>query len=265
LLCNWYHGQKEAFLNLENCDLHIHSSYSDGALSPESLIDQALDHALDVISITDHDTVEAYSGDIQLDIRRPLIIPGVEITAQLHGEAVHLLGYCFDPHDRGLETLLRSQRIRREEWAREMFPQTSSALLFRGKTLTRKELVRESVHLSGRRGSLAKIPVRKAIRSLHDAGGVAVLAHPGLSLSPPETLVRALKPLGLDGLEVYYPYRLRAPGRFPGRKEEEAFHAFLLSLASKYGLLATGGSDTHHRRLQGWSLEKVPSLPCLFS
>lgn len=238
--------KRRLFLNLDHCDLHIHSSYSDGTLSPESLIDQALDHGLHVISITDHDTVEAYSGNLHLSIRRPVVIPGVEITAQLHGEGVHLLGYCFDPHDRALAALLRNQRTKREEWAREMFPQASPALLFKGKTLTQKEMIRESVHLTGKRGAMAKIPAKKAIRTLHEAGGVAVLAHPGLCLSPPETLVRDLKTLGLDGLEVYYPYGLRVPGRFPGRKEEQAFHALLLSLAWKYGLLVTGEIGRAH-------------------
>jgi len=258
-------GKKEAFLNLESCDLHIHSTYSDGALSPEALVDLALDHELEAISITDHDTIEAYSGNLHLRVRRPRIIPGVEITARFREETVHILGYCFDPHDRRLETLLGNQRKRREDWARTMFPNASPALLFRGKALTQKDIIREAVHLGEKRSPMNKIPVRKAIKTLHDAGGVAVLAHPGLSLSSPENLVRALKPLGLDGLEVYYPYRCRAPERFHGRKDELSFHAFLLSLASKYGLLVTGGSDAHHRHLLGWPLEKVPSLPCLFS
>jgi len=246
-------------------DLHIHSSYSDGSLSPGSLADLALTEGIDVISITDHDTIEAYSGGLHLDVRRPRIIPGVEITARIQQETVHILGYCFDPSDKRLETLLLHQRKAREEWARSAFPHASHALLFKGKSLTQKELIRESVHRRGKRSPLNKVTAGKAIQVLHGAGGVAVLAHPGLYPSSPERLLRALRPLGLDGLEVYYPYRRRAPAQFPGRVEEQSFHSFLLSLASKYGLLATGGSDTHHRSLLGWPLEKVKTLPCLFS
>lgn len=262
-------------MKLEQCDLHVHSSYSDGQYTPDDLADKAIEAGLDVFSVTDHDSIGAYEGGFQDIIKSVHIVPGVEITAGFKEETIHLLGYCFDPRDRNLASFLHSRRIARENWAFKLFPgEENRPLTFRGKSLTLKDIRDALIHTSSssaaeslikkEKKAMEKASAKKTISVIHEAGGVAILAHPGLYTTRAEFLIRHLKPLGLDGIEIFYPYTAHCPHLFPSRDKERCYFSYLLALSQKYGLLVTGGSDTHNGRLHGWPLEKLPSLPCFF-
>lgn len=189
----------------KNVNLHIHSTFSDGKGEVENLIEQAKAKGLKYISITDHNTLNAY---LQTDIlKEDFLIPGIEFDCW-HGPVfLHLLGYGIDPNNKKLQSICaKTKGGTQADWIR----------------------IFSSNH------------PKKAIKAIHEAGGIAVLAHPAccftLSL---EGLVKSLKELGLDGMEVYYPYeRHRKIVKFHTVKNVE-------KIADKYNLIKTGGTDEH--------------------
>lgn len=240
-------------------DLHLHSRASDGALTPVALAREVREAGLDGFALTDHDTVsgleEAARAAPLLDLR---FLPGVELSAEHQDCEVHLLGFNIDPHDRKLRRRLRQvQRQRRARIARIVqrlqrigFPITleevlaeaaganlgrphvAAALLRRGMLTDEDEVWRNYL---GRNGA-AFVPrlrpsVETAIGWIRDAGGVPVLAHPALGLSP--SLLPQLLGLGFAGLEVGHPEQ-----DAPARRR-------LRSLARDRGLIPTSGSDSH--------------------
>jgi predicted metal-dependent phosphoesterase TrpH len=194
-----------------NVDLHIHSDFSDGSLSPESLLQEAIQKGYRLISIADHNTVDAYKKTNILESEK--VIPAVEFDCWHNGVLVHILGYGIDIYDENL-----------------------SKFLAKNEQETRADLVRL---FNNRRP-------KELIKAIHEAGGAAVLAHPAccwtLNL---DSFVKSLVKLGLDGLEVYYPYR-RHRGIIKFHKAES-----VKIIAEKYNLLMTGGSDSH-RNIEGF-------------
>lgn len=186
-------------------DLHIHSTFSDGRLTPEELAADAAAKGLKYFSIADHNTVDAYRETDLLN--NPCVIPAIEFDCWFQGVLVHILGYGIDVHNESLLKLCAK---------------------------TKKETEADLVRLFNHRHP------RDVIAAIKDAGGVAVLAHPAcywaISL---DFFVKSLIKLGLDGIEVYYPYR-----RHRGIIK---FHlaSTVAKIARKYELIATGGSDSH--------------------
>jgi predicted metal-dependent phosphoesterase TrpH len=240
-------------------DLHLHSRASDGVLAPVALAREAREAGLDGFSLTDHDTVggleEAARAAPLLDLR---FLPGVELSAEHRDQEVHVLGYNIDSGDRTLRRRLRQvQRQRRARIARivrrlrqlgfgitldEVLaeaaganlgrPHVAATLLRRGLLTNEDEVWR---HYLGQEGA-AFVPRRRpsvetAIGWIRDAGGVPVLAHPALGLSP--ALLPQLLDLGFAGLEVGHPEQ-----DAPARRR-------LRSLARDRGLIPTSGSDSH--------------------
>lgn len=247
-------------------DLHTHSSVSDGQYPPAELVRLALEEGLDVLALTDHDTLEGLPEFTAAAAGTSLTaVPGVEISTKNDGPgSVHLLVYGADPTSPVLQDLLRAMAESRRARAPRMVEQ----LRAHGLELTLAEVLevagREEVSRShfaillvrrglardqddafdrylkfGRPGyyeRLKKLP-EECIRVGLEAGGVPVLAHPWyVEKERPEALEPLLERLvraGLRGLEVHY----------PDHTPEQT--ARYLALARRHGLLVTGGSDFH--------------------
>lgn len=184
-------------------NLHIHSNYSDGLASFEEIEKQAVQiKRYKHFSITDHNTVQGY-----IDHPETKSIPGVEFDVWYKYIFLHLLAYGIDVHNEKMQKFYSKDK--------------------RG---TEADIVR----------FFAKRNIKELIEAIHDAGGIAILAHPcccwALSL---ETFIKDLKDLGLDGVEVFYPYpRWRKYIKFSNPEQ-------VAKIADKYGLIKTGGTDCH--------------------
>jgi len=242
-------------------DLHVHSTASDGLLDPEELLVRAEEIGLKGLAITDHDTVHGIEEAYAFLTTNPLslqFIPGIEMNTELDENEVHILGYFIDYHNSRL--LHRLEEIREARWdrARKMVyrlksmglaisfeqveklaqgdligrPHVARALTEKGYVFSVKEAFDKFIG----KGRPAYVPrykflPREAIELIKSAGGVPILAHPGLL--PNAELVYEIINLGIAGLEVYYPeHTPQQIGRF-------------LQLCQQFNLLVTGGSDFH--------------------
>lgn len=245
-------------------DLHIHSTFSDGTLSPTALVELAKAKGLTAISITDHDTMEGTGEALVASSRVGLeVVPGIEMSAVLEEQHVHLLGYFLDTEDATLQAELASIQAARIARNQEMIEKLGKL----GVPVSMEEVLRKStVGQAGRphiaqvlvekrfaasmddafarflkRGAAAYVPRKvleagSAITLIADAGGIPVLAHPATidnSLRKIPAIVEQLVTLGLGGLEVFYPVH--------SAKNQKQ----LTALAARYGLVVTGGSDYH--------------------
>lgn len=249
-------------------DLHSHSVFSDGTVSPEVLVSQAADAGLVAYALTDHDSVEGIPRAMEAAHKCGLnLIPGIEISADHGGEGVHILGYFVDWENRNLgDSLHRMQTSRRERipriverlrslgldissedvfrehaegsWGR---PHVARALLRKGLVDSLEEAFRRYLRNAGPAFVVKEEPTaREAITLIHQAGGVAVLAHPlayrmtriqgELGLSH---LLDGLIHDGLDGMEVTY----------ANTSQDEI--VFLMRHAQRRNLAFSGGSDYH--------------------
>ena len=239
-------------------DLHVHTTASDGQLSPEAVVALAHQQQLHTIAITDHDTTAgvnpalAHSHDLS-------VIPGIELGSRDENHAVDILGYFLDIHHPGLQQRLNAFQQGRQQrgqailtrlaeigvpvdWARVMNfaqgdtigrPHIAQALVEAGYVQTMTQAF-ESYIGDGRPAYVARqtFSPEEAIQLIHDAGGAAVLAHPVFVKDFP-AMVERLAPAGLDGIEVFY------PAHTPKIKVR-ARH-----LARQFDLVMTGGSDFH--------------------
>ncbi len=242
----------------ERYDLHCHSTFSDGTDTPSELVALAQKHQLKGLSITDHDTLAAYTETPLLTQQAPIaILPGVELSALHGGEPVHVLGYAFSLKSESIHTLCARHKRRREErnlriveklkglgisldlseiteqvkgsWGR---PHIANALYKKGVVRSIQEAF--DLFLGEGRKAYEKgetVTVEETIDVIHRGGGKAVLAHPHLLKR--STLIRALLKMPFDGLECYY-------ARFaPGQEKK------WIDLAKQRNWLITGGSDYH--------------------
>ena len=243
-------------------DLHLHSTASDGTLTPGALVRRAAEEGFDTLALTDHDTVagiaEAQAAAREAGIR---LIPGVELSCGAQKE-IHILGYGIDLQNGPLLAFSRHRREERETRARKMVERLAQAgmtvslervfELARG-VVARPHVARALVEagyassvsdafdrflVPGKCGYVPREDVRvaQAVELIHGAGGVAVLAHPmqlKLGDMALDAIVREWKGQGLDGLEVYHP------------SAQNNHVVMLLHLARREGMLVTGGSDFH--------------------
>jgi predicted metal-dependent phosphoesterase TrpH len=245
-------------------DLHAHTVVSDGTLTPTQLVERAAAAGLAALALTDHDHVGGLAEARRLAPRLGLeIVAGIELSASRGGKDVHVLGYLFDEHDAaflGRLEALREARERRgvlildklrslgidiapEDLARELGdhggavgrPHVARALMRRGVVASVQEAF--DLYLAEGRPAFVekeKLDVAEAIALVHAAGGLAVLAHPGLfDAATREALVREAARAGLDGVEVEHP------------KNGPDARASLRALAAELRLVETGGSDFH--------------------
>lgn len=237
-------------------DLHCHTNCSDGTVSPAELIQLAKKIGLKGLSITDHDTIDAYQTAIPAAKEAGLLLgAGVEFSCEFHGISLHLLGYDFDVKNPAIQQLCDRHRKRREfrnqailqKLTEHGMPITYDELLAKtqGRTIGRPHIAQIMVEKGyvknfreafnhyigeGRKCYAPGEPftVEEAIDVLHSAGGKAFVAHP--QLLPEEFPVEALLKLPFDGLECYY---------------SRLFKKFWVEMAEAKGWLMSGGSDFH--------------------
>lgn len=244
---------------MAKADLHIHTLESDGNMSPVDVVRLANKHGLEIISITDHDTVRGYWKALEtaeeLDIN---LLAGVEITSDFKGRESHLLAYCFDPEHEAIETLMaehHKSRLERGKWivgqlskegldldieevkaeakgANIGRPHIAAVLVDKGYVASYKEAFIRYLSDS----ALGKIQngyydYRQAIQAVKEAGGAVVIAHPGNMYSNEE--LEDLVAAGVDGIEFIHP------------SHDYATQQRIEKFAEKHQLLVTGGSDYH--------------------
>lgn len=196
---------KEDYLN-KKVNLHIHSTYSDGLAEFLDIEKQANTKGYKYIAISDHNTVKGHIDNPNTDV-----IPAVEFDVWYKYIFLHLLAYGIDVKNESLYQFFAKDK--------------------RG---TEMDIIR----------FFAKRDIKKLIKAIHEAGGIAVLAHPACCWAlNMEKFIQELSSLGLDGIEVYYPYpRWRKYIKFSNPENIE-------KIANKYGLIKTGGTDCHSREL----------------
>jgi predicted metal-dependent phosphoesterase TrpH len=240
-------------------DLHLHTYFSDGNFTPEELATLGKTHGLAAMALTDHDTVEGCARMATACRREGIeFIPGTELTAEQDGVELHLLGYGFDVENgKLLSEAARFQAVRQER-IREMAaklnelgvslqaeavfaiancrspgrPHVARALVQAGLCKNLDEAF-ERFLKKGRPAWVpkCKISAGEGIRLIQQAGGVAVMAHPGLNKT--DDLIPKLVEQGLDGIECFH------------TKHSAAASQHYLRLAEEFDLLVTGGSDCH--------------------
>ena len=195
--------KKEDFYNKVN--LHIHSNFSDGKSDFDELILQAKKLNMKYISITDHNCIKGYEQSKYKD--DSILIKGVEFDCFYKMSLLHILGYGIDVNNEELKKLCAKNELEQKNDIIRLF---------------------KSRH------------PKKVIEAIHNAGGIAVLAHPCCcNVLFLKDFVKRLKNYGLDGIEVYYPYdRFRGIIKFSSRN-------YPFEIAKELNLIKTGGSDEH--------------------
>lgn len=236
-------------------DLHCHSTCSDGTASPKELIDLAIDQGLSGLSITDHDTLNAYSTTLPYakKLNFPLLT-GVEFSCFHQNESVHILGYSFDLSNEQLNAFCRKHKERRFQRSLLILeklkehgmpiaidtknlesigrPHLAMEMMRQGYVATMEEAFKKylgegcSCYVSGDAFS-----IEETIDVIQAAGGVAIIAHPHLINQP--HLVTGLLKMPFDGIEAYY-------AKIPPHQERP-----WVKIGLYRNWIMTGGSDFH--------------------
>lgn len=256
-------------------DLQSHSLYSDGALAPREVVARAAAAGVELLALSDHDTVDGVEQAIQAGPEHGIhVVPAVEISAvDTNGQDLHILGYCVDHHDRSFADRLRGYRAERERraWAMvdalrelgfELYDQALRRRKAHDKSVGRPHIAEAVVahpanaarlKAEGRadpssflKGYLIdgrpafrpreRPSVAGAIESIHDAGGVAVWAHPFWDINATSEVLATIdrfRDLGIDGIEGFYATHTRIQTNV------------LADRCAELGLLCTGSSDFH--------------------
>lgn len=236
-------------------DLHIHTTASDGSMTPKEVVWHAKEVGLDGLSITDHDTIGAYPEALIEAKKAGLKIgTGVEFSSQYDGMSVHVLGYHFALDGESILDLCRRHRIRREKRNRAILENLKKENMFIAPEELKGELVGRPhiAHLMVKKGYVATIkeaftsylgegrkcyalgdPIstEETLDAIRLSGGKSFLAHPHLLLKGP--WVRRLITLPFDGIECYY-------ARCHLEREKR-----WLKHCAQNELLISGGSDFH--------------------
>ena len=240
-------------------DLHLHTNFSDGTFTPEELVLHAQKSGLACIAATDHDTVEACARAAAACAAVKMeFIPGAELTAEHEDTELHVLGYFLDTANEKLLAEISKFQVVRQSRIHEMVarvnelgvplqaesvfalanckspgrPHVARAMVKAGYVKTLDEAFDRFLK-KGRPAWVpkSKISALEAVELVHQAGGLAVMAHPGLNRT--DSIIPALVAAGLDGIECFH------------TKHSTAMSERYLEIADKYNLLVTGGSDCH--------------------
>ncbi len=263
--------QDRAEIRYGDADLHIHTTYSDGTMTPEEVVDDAIRRGISAIAITDHDTIDGFVVACRYGEGKNIhIIPGIEFSSYLSPSEIHILGYFIDVNNLSLQEIIQQSRDDRVNRIHAMVeklhtlhvdidPQEILALAGRGSP--GRMHAAEVIWQHGYCGTIleafskylgdnkpAYVPKKtltsqRAIELIRDAGGVSVLAHPGLTQR--DNVIEDLVKWGLQGIEIYYPSHT-----------PQAVRKYL-KIAKKYNLAITGGSDFHGERRVNCPIAKV--------
>ena len=240
-------------------DLHTHSTCSDGLRSPTQAVEEAVAAGVRVLSLTDHDTVDGIDEAMAAGKEQGIdVVPGTELSAHVNDRELHLLAYFVDHRSQRLAVHLSKLRERRHERGAAIVerlnqlgvqislddvlsrtdggplgrPHIAAAIVASGAAMNKEEAF---VRFIGDRRPAdvpkPRSPAAEVIGLVHELGGVAVLAHPGMVVSEP--VIQQLVEVGLDGVEVYH----------PAHQPPQIEH--YLDVAERFGLLTSGGSDSH--------------------
>lgn len=253
-------------------DLHIHTSASDGSDTVQEVVRHAVENNVSVISVTDHNTIQAYRENVVLEAKRMgiKVIPGVELDTIYKGCQYHLLGYGIDTENRGLLEICRYNTSVQEESnlallrkITEELPGLSEGaykkysipkgrggwkllnyLLDMGITASLHEGLKFYGKYHVDSSKILFVPMAEAVKAIKEAGGIPVLAHPGENIpychydSSHDDFYRILEEIllaGMEGIECIHPLH------------DFYLEQDLISLCSSRGLFITGGSDYHGR------------------
>ncbi len=264
-------ASSDAVADYGEADLHVHTICSDGTFTPEEIVVEAARLGIKTIAITDHDTADAVRPAQAEGAKRGVyVIPGVEVSGYVPPFEIHIVGLFIDIDNKNL--IEKFRQIHEERVSR------LSEIVERLKTVNVKLDVAEILRLAGDsppgRMHLAEVLIkhgycnnfpeafnryigddcpayvpkttltpRQAIELVHDAGGVSVYAHPGVSGR--DDIIHMLVESGLQAIEAYYP------------SHSPEVVARYLKVAKKYDLAVAGGSDFHGRRKPGIPLGKI--------
>jgi len=240
-------------------DLHLHTLFSDGTFTPEELAQRGAQVGLVAMALTDHDTVEGCARMAQACQTLGMeFIPGAELTAEFEGHEVHLLGYFLDDQQpKLLAEIKKFQTVRQERIVEMVSKLNKLGIPLRAETVFElancrspgrphvgRALAQEGLCSSMdeaferflKKGRPAWVPKYRisafdAMDLIHQAGGLAVLAHPGLNRC--DQIIPHLAGNGLDGLECFH------------TKHSSTQSEYYLALAQRLNLAVTGGSDCH--------------------
>lgn len=190
---------------MKNIDLHIHTKFSDGDLTPAEIAEMAIKKGLKTIAITDHDTVSGCENYLIHKRKKIRVISGVEISCESYElgiKNIHIIGLFINPENNELKKFLEVSRA-----------------------------------------SPNKPPIHEAIKSIKNSGGISVLAHPGIyGLEFSKSVLKEFINNGGEGIEVDYPYDLICN---LSKETSTKLNNLFLNLAKQYNLLFSGGSDFH--------------------
>lgn len=252
---------------MHKVDLHTHTTASDGQYTPAEVVRKAKQAGVEYLAITDHDTIDGVQEAMEAGRECGVtVIPGIELGAK-ENRNMHILGYAFQPENGMLMSLCTKLRQSRDERKYRIMDFLKS----KGIILSLEEVERTAGGNVIARPHFAQVMLRhgyvssmreafdryldteeyqkierfktdaaSCIQTIHQAGGMAVLAHPyqlGVSDAELEHIVATLKAAGLDGLECYYP------------RHTDKMIQYYLTLAQKYNLHVTAGSDFHGERV----------------
>ncbi len=240
-------------------DLHIHTIHSDGVLTPKEIIEKCSQRHLKAIAITDHDNVQGVKEAIQEGAIAGIeVITGVELSVEIDGRDIHILGYCIDIENTTLQYELEKFRTARFKRAERMVeklnamniplsmtnvleeskggaigrPHIANALLHSGFICTYHEAFTKYIGTDcPAYETKIHFSPQEAIELIKNAGGVAVIAHPAKYASAND--IQRLIKMGIDGIETIHP------------SNTMSHRLYYEKLAKEHGLLTTGGSDYH--------------------
>lgn len=245
-------------------DLHIHSKFSDGDYTLEEIVDKLKENGIDIFSITDHDNADSIRAMQDVDTKGLIYIPGIEFSASKAGYKMHILGYNVDGNNKELLETCRNMKMRKNlrnleiiQQLKERFGivitreetlQLLNSTSFVGQTTIAKLLLNKGIIPDVKfafQNYFSKLDLRtdatidldEAVRIIHSAGGIAVIAHPieiekkyNISI---EDIIYLFKNAGIDGIEIF------------NSKHTLSDIKRYLAVAKREGLLISGGSDYH--------------------
>jgi predicted metal-dependent phosphoesterase TrpH len=270
-------------------DFHMHTFLSDGVPSPVELVRACLELQLEEISITDHDSIGAYPEVLEIARGTSLhVVPGAELDCTYGNLEIHMLGLNLDiaypalnHHLAGIQAARKKRAFQQADAINQYYgrkivdlekicarcqtfmnPHLIHAMIDEGlynqyhladRYKKAQQWMKQNIHVDA---VIEKPTAETMLNLIHKAGGVGVLAHPGYYLKDGldvRQMIGDLKEMGMDGLEVTYPYFQEASRESPSLEHEKEAIEILHEMATQFELIETTGSDAHEiQQLFSW-------------